>query len=96
VFDLMPQFDQFIAELELQLDKLFAHLVEMVKGAGIVEFSTLVKGAVRIDAVRTFILLLFLAQDGRVALWQNEDTEEIYIAVGNLKVAKHEQPTGES
>jgi chromatin segregation and condensation protein Rec8/ScpA/Scc1 (kleisin family) len=96
VFDLMPQFDQFIAELELQLDKLFAHLVEMVKGAGIVEFSTLVKGAVRIDAVRTFILLLFLAQGGKVALWQNEDTEEIYIAVGNLKVAKHEQPTGES
>jgi chromatin segregation and condensation protein Rec8/ScpA/Scc1 (kleisin family) len=96
VSDLMPQFDQFIAELELQMDKLFARLVEMVKGAGIVEFSTLVKGAVRIDAIRTFILLLFLAQDGRVALWQNEDTEEIYIAVGNLKVAKHEQPTSES
>jgi chromatin segregation and condensation protein Rec8/ScpA/Scc1 (kleisin family) len=96
VSDLMPQFDQFIAELELQMDKLFARLVEMVKGAGIVEFSTLVKGAVRIDAIRTFILLLFLAQDGKVALWQNEDTEEIYIAVGNLKVAKHEQPTSES
>jgi len=96
VSDLMPQFDQFIAELELQMDKLYARLVEMIKGAGIVEFSTLVKGAVRIDAVRTFILLLFLAQDGRVALWQNEDTEEIYIAVGNLKVAKHEQPTSES
>jgi len=96
VSDLMPQFDQFIAELALQMDKLFARLVEMVKGAGIIEFSTLVKDAMRIDAVRTFILLLFLAQDGKVALWQNEDTEEIYIAVGNLKVAKHEQPTSES
>ena len=96
ISDLMPQFDQFIAELELQMDKLFARLVEMVKGQGIVEFSTLVKGVTRIDAVRTFILLLFLAQDGKVGLWQNEETEEIYIAVGNLKVAKHEQPTGES
>ncbi len=93
VSDLMPQFDQFIAELELQMNKLYARLMDMVKGAGIVEFSTLVKGFVRIDAVRTFILLLFLAQDGKVSLWQNEETEEIYIAVGNLKLAKHEQPT---
>lgn len=91
--ELLPQFDQFMAELELQMDKLYAHLVDLVKGAGIIEFSTLIKGMLRIDAVRTFILLLFLAQDGLVSLWQNEETEEIYIAVGNLKVAKHEQPT---
>ena len=94
--DLMPQFDQFMAELELQMDKLYAHLVEMVKGAGIIEFSTIIKGIPRIDAVRIFILLLFLAQEVKVSLWQNEETEEIYIAVGNLKVAKHEQPSRES
>ncbi|MGF3523018.1 MAG: hypothetical protein ACQXXJ_07985 [Candidatus Bathyarchaeia archaeon] len=86
--DLMPQFDKFIAELELQMDKLYERLVEMVKGTGIIEFSTLIRGITRIEAVRTFILLLFLAQDGLVSLWQNEETEEIYIAVGNLKVAK--------
>jgi chromatin segregation and condensation protein Rec8/ScpA/Scc1 (kleisin family) len=94
--DLMPQFDKLMAELELQMDKLYAHLVEMVKGAGIIEFSTLIKGIPRIDAVRTFLLLLFLAQEVQVSLWQNEETEEIYIAVGNLKVAKHEQPSRES
>ncbi len=92
--DLMPQFDKFMAELETQMDKLYARLMDMVKGTGIIEFSTLVKGILRIEAVRTFILLLFLAQDGLVSLWQNEETEEIYIAVGNLKVAKHEQPSG--
>ncbi len=94
--DIMPQFDKFIAELELQMDKLYARLVEMVKGQGIIEFSTLIKGFARIDAVRTFILLLFLAQNGSVSLWQNEGTEEIFIAIGNLKVAKHEQPSNES
>ncbi len=88
VSDIMPQFDKFIAELELQMDKLYERLVDMVKGAGIIEFSTLIKGIPRIEAVRIFILLLFLAQDGLVSLWQNEETEEIYIAVGNLKVAK--------
>jgi len=91
--DLMPQFDKFIAELELQMDRMYERLLEMVKGAGIIEFSTLIKGIPRIDAVRIFILLLFLAQDDKVSLWQNEETEEIYIAVGDLKVAKYEQPT---
>jgi chromatin segregation and condensation protein Rec8/ScpA/Scc1 (kleisin family) len=88
--DLMPQFDKFMAELESQMDKLYARLIDMVKGAGIIEFTTLIKGIPRIDAVRTFILLLFLAQDGLVNLWQNEETEEIYIAVGNLKLAKQQ------
>jgi chromatin segregation and condensation protein Rec8/ScpA/Scc1 (kleisin family) len=92
--DLMPQFDMFMAELESQMDKLYARLLDIVKGAGIIEFSTLIKGIPRIEAVRMFILLLFLAQDGLVSLWQNEETEEIYIAVGNLKVGKHEQPSG--
>ena len=90
--DLMPQFDKFMAELESQMDKLYSHLLDIVKGAGIIQFSNLIKGLIRIDAVRTFILLLFLAQDGLVTLWQDEETEEIYITVGNLKVGK--QPSG--
>lgn len=87
VSDVLPQLDIFLMEIELQMEKLYALLCEKVKGAGIIEFSTLIKGIARIEAVRTFILLLFLAQDGRVSLWQNEETEEIYIAVGNLKDA---------
>jgi chromatin segregation and condensation protein Rec8/ScpA/Scc1 (kleisin family) len=92
VSDLIPQFDQFLAELELQLDKLYALLCEKVKGAGIIEFSAFIKGVARIDGVRTFILLLFLAQDGRVSLWQDEASEEIYIAVGNLRLGRDEGP----
>ena len=91
VSDILPQFDAFLAELELQMEKLHALLCEKVKGAGIIEFSTLIKGVARIEAVRTFILLLFLAQDGKVSLWQNEETEELYIAVGNLNVAGDER-----
>ena len=84
--DLMPQFDQFMAELESQMQKLYVHLLDLVKGAGIIQFSNLIKGLERIEAIRNFILLLFLAQDGLVILWQDEMTEEIYITVGNLKV----------
>jgi segregation and condensation protein A len=91
VSDILPQVDMFLAEIELQMEKLYALLCEKVKGAGIIEFSTLIKGVARIEAVRTFILLLFLAQDVKVSLWQNEETEELYITVGNLDVAKNER-----
>jgi len=90
VSDWMPQFDKFIAELELQVDKLYAILCEKVKGVGIIDFSTLSKDATRIEALRMFIYLLFLAQDDKVSLWQNEETEELYIAVGKLNVGKAE------
>jgi chromatin segregation and condensation protein Rec8/ScpA/Scc1 (kleisin family) len=93
VSDILPQLDVYLIEIELQMEKLYALLCEKVKGAGIIEFSTLVKGIARIEAVRTFILLLFLAQDGRVSLWQNEETEEVYIAVGNLNVGRDEKPS---
>lgn len=93
VSDILPQLDIFLMEIELQIEKLYALLFEKVKGAGIIEFSTLIKGIARIEAVRMFILLLFLAQDKRVSLWQNEETEEIYITVGNLKNAGNEKPS---
>jgi segregation and condensation protein A len=92
VTDLLPQFDRFIAELELQVDKLYAILVEKTGGQGIIDFSTLTKGVTRIEALRMFIYLLFLAQDGLVSLWQNEETEELYIAIGKLNVGKPEKP----
>jgi chromatin segregation and condensation protein Rec8/ScpA/Scc1 (kleisin family) len=91
VSDILSQLDIFLMEIEVQMEKLYALLCEKVKGAGIIEFSTLIKGTSRIEAIRTFILLLFLAQDGKVSLWQNEETEELYIAVGNLNVAGDEK-----
>jgi chromatin segregation and condensation protein Rec8/ScpA/Scc1 (kleisin family) len=84
--DLLPQFDAFLQEIELQMDRLYDLLLMKVKGAGIIEFGALAKGASRMEAIQMFILLLFMAQDGKVSLWQNEETEEMYIAVGNLKL----------
>jgi chromatin segregation and condensation protein Rec8/ScpA/Scc1 (kleisin family) len=84
--ELLPQLDLYLMEIGLQMEKLYASLSDRVKGAGIIEFSTLTKEVSRIEAIRIFILLLFLAQDGRINLWQNEDTEEIFITVGDLRL----------
>ncbi|MGD0159918.1 MAG: segregation/condensation protein A [Candidatus Bathyarchaeia archaeon] len=86
--EILPQLDLYLMEIELQMEKLYASLSERVKGAGLIELSTLVKDVGRLEAVRTFILLLFLAQEGRINLWQNEETEEIYITVGELNLAR--------
>ena len=89
--EILPQLDIYLMEIELQMEKLYASLSERVKGAGIIEFSTFIKGVGRLEVIRTFILLLFLAQDGKVNLWQNEETEEIYITV-NLTSLESKQP----
>ena len=91
--EILPQLDLYLMEIELQMEKLHANLLERVKGAGIIEFSSLIKGMMRLEAIRTFILLLFLAQEGKVDLWQNEESEEIYISVGDLDLAESRKAT---
>lgn len=92
VSEILPELDLFLMEIEMQMEKLYASLCERVKGAGIIEFSTVMKDMNRLDAIHTFILLLFLAQDLKVNLWQNEETEEIYIAIGDLNLAEYRKP----
>jgi len=86
--EIFPELDLYLMEIELQMEKLYTSLSERVRGAGLIELSTLVDGVGRLEAIRTFILLLFLAQEGKISLWQNEETEEIYITVGELGLAK--------
>lgn len=92
--EILPQLDIFLMEIELQMQKLYDTLSSMVKGAGIIEFSTLIRGVGRLEAIRTFILLLFLAQEGKINLWQNEETEDIYVTVGDLKIAGNGKTSG--
>jgi chromatin segregation and condensation protein Rec8/ScpA/Scc1 (kleisin family) len=91
--EIFPQMDFYLMEIEMQMQKLYTALSDRVKGAGIIEFSNLTRGMTRLEAVRTFILLLFLAQESKVDLWQNEDSEEIYITIGDLNVAEDRKPT---
>jgi len=91
--DIMPQLDAYLAEIELHMEQLYTTLAEMVKGAGLIAFSNVIKGMKRLESIRTFILLLFLAQEGKVKLWQDEQTEEIYITIGELNLAEGGKPS---
>jgi len=80
--NILPAIDVYLMEIEAQMEELYIRLSQSVKGKGIITFSRLTTGKERIDAIRIFILLLFLAQNGKVSLWQSEDFGEIYITVG--------------
>lgn len=88
--EILPQTDYYLMEIELQMENLYRLLCEKVKGTGIIQFSTLIKGMTRLEMIRTFILLLFLAQNEKVSLWQDEETEEIYITIGGLNIGREE------
>lgn len=86
--EILPQIDLYLMEIEAQMEKLHAALLRSVKGSGIISFSKFIKGMDRMETIRTFILLLFLAQRRTVNLWQDEETEEIYVTVGDLSIAE--------
>ncbi|MCK4424542.1 hypothetical protein KAU93_02565 [Candidatus Bathyarchaeota archaeon] len=86
--EILPQIDLYLMEIEAQMEKLHAALLRSVKGSGIISFSKFIGGMDRMETIRTFILLLFLAQRRTVNLWQDEETEEIYVTVGDLSIAE--------
>ena len=79
--DIMPQIDRYLMEIETLMEKLHDELLRLAKGKQFLSFTKLVLSKERLEAIRTFILLLFLAQRQKVWLWQEEEFGEIYISV---------------
>jgi len=80
--DVLPQVDLYLMAIEQQMEVLYDSLLKHAKEAVPIQFSVLVKGFGRLEAIKTFIILLFLAQRGRVGLWQDAEISEIYITLG--------------
>jgi len=87
--EILPPLDLYLMEIEKQMDKLYHTLLRHAK-EGIVPFSKVIWELDKLEAIKTFIVLLFLAQKGDVALWQNESLSDIYIT---LPVASKEKPS---
>ncbi|MCD6241652.1 hypothetical protein J7K27_09140 [Candidatus Bathyarchaeota archaeon] len=79
--EVLPEIDKYLMEIEKQMEKLYVKLLNRSRHGEVLTFSELVSGLDRLEVIRTFILLLFLAQQGKVNLWQQTDFGEIYIAL---------------
>jgi chromatin segregation and condensation protein Rec8/ScpA/Scc1 (kleisin family) len=65
------------------MEVLYDSLVERATEGSPISFSVFVSGLERLEAIKTFIILLFLAQRGKVLLWQDEEFGEIYVTLGD-------------
>lgn len=79
--DFLPPIDLYMMEIEEKMRILHSLLMELARGGKLVFFSKVAAGLEKLEAVKMFITLLFLAQAGEVSLWQEEDTSEIFITL---------------
>jgi segregation and condensation protein A len=79
--DIVPQVDMMLLQIEDYMKTLYMQLCQLVGTGELIAFSKLVAGLEKLEAVKTFIILLFLAQRGKIGLWQEEEIEELYITV---------------
>ncbi len=79
--EIIPPIDLYMMEIEKQMRNLYRSLAQLANGEELIVFSKVIAGLQKLEAIKTFIVLLFLAQRGEVSLWQGEDSEDIYITV---------------
>jgi chromatin segregation and condensation protein Rec8/ScpA/Scc1 (kleisin family) len=79
--EIFPTIDLYLKEIEQSMKTLYSQLLCLAAESELVGFSKLVAGCERLEAIKTFIVLLFLAQRGKVGLWQEDDSSELYITV---------------
>jgi len=79
--EIIPSIDLYLVEIETRMKSLYSQLCQLAAKAELVGFSKLVAGLERLEAVKIFIVLLFLAQRGKIGLWQEDDISELYITV---------------
>ncbi len=81
--EILPPVDMYLMEIEKQMEKLFQTLLKHAVKGKVAVFSKIIEGLGKLEAIKTFIVLLFLAQKGEVALWQDESMMEIYITISS-------------
>jgi len=79
--EILPPLDLYLLKIEDHMKTLYAQLYQLVGTGELIAFSKLVAGLEKIEATKTFLILLFLAQRGKIGLWQEEEIEELYITV---------------
>jgi len=80
--EIIPEIDRYLMEIEDLMEKLYNEMLHLAKGKPFLNFAHLVSEKDKLEAIHTFILLLFLAQKQKIWLWQEEEFGEIYISVG--------------
>jgi segregation and condensation protein A len=79
--EILEQMDEFLANIEKNIEVFYASLIQRKATEGpTLSFIQLTKDSSLLDAVRAFIMLLFLVMQNMVNLSQKEDRSDIIIS----------------
>jgi hypothetical protein len=79
--EVLPPVDLYLMEIEDRMKDLYILLCQLASESKLIIFSKVVAGLEKLEAVKTFIILLFLAQRGEVNLWQEENFGGLYVTI---------------
>ena len=79
--EILEQMDEFLANIEKNIEVFYASLLRKATATPTLSFMQLTKGSTLLEAVRVFIMLLFLVMQNRVSLSQTEDRGDITISL---------------
>jgi segregation and condensation protein A len=85
--EILEQMDEFLANIEKNIEVFYATLLRKASQEATLSFLQLTKGSSLLDAVRTFIMLLFLVMQNKVNLSQKEDRGDILISLPEVAPA---------
>ncbi len=77
--EMIPSLSVYLMEMEEEMERLLRKTRSLAEEGKAVAFSRIIRGLDRLNQIRTFIILLFLAHRNRLALWQEENSDEILI-----------------
>ncbi|MEM2915003.1 MAG: hypothetical protein QXH91_06365 [Candidatus Bathyarchaeia archaeon] len=90
--EIVPTISMYLMEMEEQIKRLIQKIHSLVEKGEVVTFSKLVRNLDKLEMIRTFIILLFMAQNGTVSLWQEENSYEIFVTLnGGSTVGNRDQ-----
>jgi len=79
--EILEQMDEFLANIEKNIESFYSALVRKAAAGPTLSFLRLTREYTLLEAVRAFIMLLFLVMQNRVILSQKEDRGDIIITL---------------
>ncbi len=78
------QLDEFLANMEENIQNFYAELIKLSIKEVPLSFREMVAGQSLIQIVRVFIMLLFLANQKKILLTQDEQSSDLFIRLGEV------------
>ena len=75
------EIDTFLVDIEKNIKTMLLEISELITGKEMIPFSILIKNKNRIEIIRSFIIVLFLASRGLIHLHQSDEFGEIHISL---------------